>query len=96
MSGEVSLESLLFEDYAKETPRQKTKIGLRKGNIKYVNICKPDTIYLTDTIRVPVAQISTNNFKDQSILQKITDKIKWWWWLILFATIISVGYFIKK
>ena len=92
MGGEVSLEDLLVNDYVKDSTKQKIEIKYRDGKIVYVNICKPEKIHHTDTLKIRTKITITKNFKDQSILQKVADKIKWWWWVILVALIFGVGY----
>ena len=94
MSGEISLEDLLTNDYVKDSVRQKIVIKYRDGKIKYVNVCKPQTIHETDTVYIKHTKYVTNHFKDQTVFQKAYDSIKWWWWLLLIA-VIFVAYLIN-
>ena len=91
MGGEVSLKDLLSNDYIKDSARQTIVIKYKDGKIKYVNICKADTLYKFDTIRISHTKYVTNNFKDQSFL----SKFKWWWLVLLAVVIACVGYFIQ-
>ena len=95
MGGEVSLEDLLTNEYVKDSVRQTVVIKYRDGKIKYVNICKPQMIHEIDTVMVRITEYISNNFKDQSVAQKIYASVKWWWWVILAAMIFSVGYLIN-
>lgn len=95
MGGEISLEELLTNDYVKDSVRQKIVIKYKDGKIKYVNICKPQTIYKTDTLFVRQTKYVTNNFKDQNMFQKIYSKIKWWWVMLLIAVIFVTAYLIN-
>ena len=95
MGGEISLEELLTNDYVKDSVRQTIVIKYRDGKIKYVNVCKPQTIHETDTVYIRHTKYVTNNFKDQTVFQKVFDKIKWWWWLLLIAAIFVTAYLIN-
>ena len=89
MGGEVSLEDLLTNDYVKDSVRQTIVIKYRDGKIKYVNVCKPQTIHETDTVYVRHTKYVTNKFKQDQ------PKIKWWWWLVLIAVIFVTAHLIN-
>lgn len=95
VSGEVSLEDLLTNDYVNETPKQKTNIGVTNGKLQYRNICKPDTFYIRKKYKYTYVITKTQTFKDQSVAQKVYSSVKWWWWVILVAMIFAFGYLIR-